>query len=122
MARILVIDDEDCVRATVRRFLTSAGHEVVEAEDGESGVLMQKIDPFDLIITDIVMPRKEGLETIADIRRAKPNQKIIAMTGGGYRKSGQDLYVNAAETFGAAHVLIKPFGEHDLMRCVNDCL
>ncbi len=105
MARILVIDDEKIIRNVVRRYLEREGHEIVEAEDGEIGMRIYDKETFDLVITDIIMPNREGIETIAGIKHLNPEAKIIAMTGGG--KAGPRNYLQLARRFGASDTFIK---------------
>lgn len=120
MARILIIDDEELVRLTLQDVLTSNGHTVSVANNGEQGVTMQTADPFDLIITDILMPAKEGMETIIELRQSWPNLKIIAISGGG--KGLTPNYLERAQQLGAAEVLTKPFTETEIIKTVNSCL
>lgn len=120
MARILVVDDEELARFTLREILEGAGHEVVEATNGNEALANQKAHPFDLIITDIIMPEKEGVETIIELKRDYPNLKIIAISGGG-RTRNLD-FLNLAEEFGADKILPKPFSEQELLERVNECL
>lgn len=120
MARILVIDDEDLARFTVANILESAGHEVVEASDGEEGLALQKEHPFDLVVTDIIMPKKEGVETIVELKRDFPDMKVIAISGGG-RTRNLD-FLELAKQFGADKILAKPFTEEELLENVNACL
>ncbi|MDP6787514.1 MAG: response regulator [Rhodospirillales bacterium] len=120
MARILVIDDEELVRFTLRKYLVSAGHSVVEAKDGLEGLALQKSDPCDLVITDIIMPEKEGLETILALRQDDPDLPIIAISGGG--RDGYTDYLEVARPFGANRSLAKPFTQDDLLGAVEDCL
>lgn len=82
MARILIIDDNDDLRTVICGVLESAGHEVVQAADGVQGIELQRRSPVDLAITDILMPEKEGVETIRDLAREFPALRIIAMSGG----------------------------------------
>jgi len=119
MARILVVDDEELARFTLRDILESAGHKVEEADNGKEAIAIQNGNPFDLIITDIIMPEKEGIETIAELKRDYPDIKIIAISGGG-RTKNLDFLTLAGE-FGANMVLAKPFTEDALMKCVNAC-
>src|SRR5260221_12610999 len=81
MALILVIDDTATMRHLVRRMLERAEHSVIEAEDGEVGIAVVEMHDPALVITDLIMPKKEGIETIQQIRRSHPNTKIIAMSG-----------------------------------------
>ena len=83
MARILIIDDEDDLRATLRQMLEQDGHEVSEAANGAHGLELYEKDSPDLIITDVIMPKKEGVETIIALHRSAPNLPIIAISGGG---------------------------------------
>ena len=120
MVRILVVDDEELSRFTIREILESAGHEVSEAGNGNKAIAMQKSTPFDLVITDIIMPEKEGVETIIELKKDYPDLKIIGMSGGG-RTRNMD-FLELAKQFGAERILSKPFVEEDLMECVNACL
>ena len=120
MARILVIDDEELVRFTVKQALEKAGHEVVEAADGNDGIEIYRQSPVDLIITDIIMPQKEGVETIVELRREDPDVKIIAIFGGG--RTGNTDYLEMAKKFGARRVLRKPFGRQELLAAVQETL
>lgn len=120
MARILVIDDEELARFTVASLLESAGHEVVEAPNGQVGLSLQNAQLFDLVVTDIIMPKKEGVETIIKLKRDHPDLKIIAISGGG-RTRNLD-FLKLAKQFGADKILAKPFTEKELMEEVNACL
>jgi len=120
MTRILVIDDEELARFTIREILETADFEVDEAENGRVGIDKQKAAPFDLIITDIIMPEKEGVETIIDLKQEFPDLKIIAISGGG-RTRNLD-FLKLSERFGAAKILAKPFTEGQLLEAVNDVL
>lgn len=119
MARILLIDDEFLVREMMRITLTEAGHAVTAAANGEVGLRkMHELQP-DLIITDIVMPHQEGIETIIAIRKADAAMPIIAISGG---STGKVDFLKAAAAFGATKVLRKPFGNAALIAMVNECL
>lgn len=84
MARILVVDDdEELARFTIREILTKAGHAIVEAENGNVAIECQKAEPFDLIVTDIIMPGKDGVETIAELKRDDPWPTVLAISAGG---------------------------------------
>lgn len=120
MTRILVIDDEELARFTIREILETADFEVDEAENGRVGIDKQKAAPFDLIITDIIMPEKEGVETIIDLKQEFPDLKIIAISGGG-RTRNLD-FLKLSERFGAAKILAKPFTEGQLLEAVSDVL
>lgn len=120
MARILVIDDEELARFTLREILQAAGHDVSEAKNGNEGIAFQKAQPFDLVVTDIIMPEKEGVETIIELKRDYPDLKIIGISGGG-RTRNLD-FLKLAKQYGAEKVLTKPFTEDELIECVNACL
>ena len=120
MARILVIDDEDEVRSMLRQMLEHAGHEVSEAVNGAVGIEIYERETSDLIITDIIMPEKEGVETIITLRRSNPALPIIAISGGG-RLDATD-FLSMAEKLGARHTLTKPFRRDQLLDAVRDCL
>ncbi len=118
MANILIIEDEDGLRATMCAVLRNAGHNVQEAADGNAGLKCFKESSPDIVITDIVMPGKEGIETIVEVRRLAPKVKIIAMSGGG-RSSPKD-YLKMARTLGASQTLSKPFWSEDLLASVKN--
>jgi DNA-binding response OmpR family regulator len=120
VALIVVIDDDAAIREIVRRFLTEAKHTVLEAENGNVGLALAEHHRPALVITDIVMPEKEGIETIRDIRRLKNGTKIIAMSGGTPSKGM--LYLEAARTLGADAILINPFRKTELLLAVRDVL
>ena len=100
--------------------LKRAGHEVVEAPDGIEGIRLYREKQPQLVITDIVMPKKEGLETILDLKREDPQVKIIAISGGG--RVGPESYLDIAEGFGANRVLTKPFNNKELLEAIHDLL
>ena len=106
MPKILVIDDEPQIRSLIKTFLTRSGYEVDEAGDGIEGVERMKANPADLVITDLLMPKQEGLETIRQIRKDFPDVKIIAMSGGSQLTVMDFLPI--AEKFGAVKVFHKP--------------
>jgi len=120
MSRILVIDDDKFVRTSIRAVLESAGHVVADAGDADVGISQQHQTPFDVAIVDLVMPQKEGLETIRELRRDFPKLAIIAISGGGaiVKKN----FVQAAELFGATTTLEKPFGGEELLAAVMQAL
>jgi DNA-binding NtrC family response regulator len=118
MARILVIDDEADVRELLEETLRSLGHSVVLATNGKEGLNLHRANPVHLVITDIFMPEKEGLETIRDFRREFPGVVLIAM-------SGRPDLANAlflAQQLGAYRVLEKPFDRQDLLAAIADAL
>lgn len=120
MARVLVIDDEADIRRLLAAGLGSDGHTVFEAADGVEGVALLGLHPVDVVITDILMPNKEGIETIIELRKTRPGLKIVAMSGGGIM-SGSDA-LRVARSLGAHATLRKPFRIADLRRVVSACL
>jgi DNA-binding response OmpR family regulator len=118
MARILVIDDDEDVRTMLRRILEHDGHEVEEAANGAIGTRLFKANPADLVITDIIMPEKEGIETIRDLRREYKDVKIVAISGGG--RVGPSDYLNAARMMGAKKTFTKPFSRQEILDCVHE--
>jgi CheY-like chemotaxis protein len=120
MARILLIDDDDAVRTILYLTLVHYGHDVVEAGNGKEGLDLFKGSSFDLVITDIVMPEKEGFEVLMKIRKRNPALKIIAISGGGLHNAAH--YLHTAKMLGAAKVLAKPFSNEALMAAVKELL
>jgi DNA-binding response OmpR family regulator len=120
MALILVIDDEQMLRRTLRALLERAGHTVVEAEDGNQGLAQFDVQTPDLVLTDIIMPNREGVETIGEIRQRAPDTPIIAMSGGGSR--GGDLFLTLAKRLGASATLTKPIRQAELIAAVDAAL
>jgi CheY-like chemotaxis protein len=120
MARILVIDDDATIRLSLRLALEDADHQVEEAGDGDAGMARVKAFRPQLVITDIFMPEKEGLETIDEIKDFAPATKIIAISGGGRMDPGD--YLGIAERVGADRTLVKPFDIGDLIATVDDLL
>ena len=120
MARILLIDDDDSVRMVLLLTLKHFGHTVVEARNGNEGLELFRHGGADLLITDIVMPEKDGLEVLMNLKRSQPSLKIIAISGGG-RNSAED-YLQIARLMGASKVLAKPFTADVLMAAVNELL
>jgi len=120
MKRILIIDDEEMMRGMLRQLLEREGYEVVDAADGAEGLNIHGRHPVELVITDLIMPDKEGLETILEFKQNYPDVKVIAMSGGG--KIGPDNYLNLAEKFGAQFTLTKPFLMKDVLEAVGQLL
>lgn len=121
MQQILIIDDESAIRSLLARILESQGYRVFEASDGQKGIYFLQTQPVDLIITDILMPAKDGLETIREIRRDHPDVKIIAISGGSPRWDYME-FLPIAKKFGAHAILPKPFHQQDLIKVVADVL
>jgi YesN/AraC family two-component response regulator len=119
MAKILVIDDEEQIRGLLKRIFQAQGHMVITADNGAVGLKMMAQEPFDLVITDIFMPEKEGMETIIEIKRDFPAVKILAVSGGD--SQGSD-YLPMTRSLGADASLNKPFSNDDIVNLVNGLL
>ena len=120
MARILIVEDDEHIRTVFRRNLEGAGYEVVEASDGKEGLKAYRDYSPDLVITDIVMPEKEGTEMITELRRDFPDVKIIAVSGGGTIPSSRYLVV--ARTLGVDRALAKPVHVDELLAAVREVI
>src|SRR4051812_15420684 len=107
MPRIMLIDDDEPLRTMLRKTLERAGYEVEDAPNGNVGIKLYRQKPSELIITDLIMPEKEGLETIMELRREFRKVKIIAMSGGNRMNPKVNLLM--AQKFGAMRTLAKPF-------------
>jgi DNA-binding NtrC family response regulator len=118
MLKVLVIDDEAMVRKIVRKMLERSGHKVVEAENGKLGIELLTSDAFDLVITDIIMPEMEGIETLINVKRQRPDTQVIAMSGGG--RTGNVDFLQTAQKLGAAAILHKPFTMNSLSAAVEE--
>jgi DNA-binding response OmpR family regulator len=113
MASILLVEDDLQLRSMLRIVLDRAGHVVQEAGNGKEAIALYSKSPADLIVTDLVMPDKEGLETIREFRRSYPDVKIIAMSGGG--RTGAENYLDLAKKLGADYTLTKPFSNKEIL-------
>ena len=120
MKRILIIDDETNILLMLKKMLERAGYEIDLASNGEEGLRLFRNAPSDLVITDIIMPEKEGLETIREMRKMQPEMKIIAMSGGG--KISADNYLETAKIFGASRIMEKPFTQQAMVSIVKELL
>jgi CheY-like chemotaxis protein len=120
MKKILIIDDDDQIRGMIRQMLMREGYEVVEASNGKQGAQIFREKPADLVITDLIMPQKDGIEIIMELRRDYPALKIIAISGGG--RGAPELYLKEARLLGAHLVLRKPFERQELLEAVRKLL
>jgi CheY-like chemotaxis protein len=120
MANILLVDDEEQLRQMLTIVLEEAGHSVRGAGDGKEALESFQNHPADVVVTDMIMPNKEGTETILELRRSYGDIKIIAMSGGG-RNTPQD-YLKPAKTFGANITLAKPFTNQEFLDAVTSLL
>jgi two-component system cell cycle response regulator CpdR len=120
MKKILIIDDEPYILLMLKKMLERAGYEVDLASNGREGMDLFNKETADLVITDIIMPDKEGLELIIEMKRLRPNLKIIAMSGGG--RISPDSYLECATHFGAQKVFQKPFRQKELVSAVRELI
>lgn len=120
MARILIIDDDEAVRESLEAVTAAAGHDVRTAPDGCQGVAQHAAFRADVVVTDMVMPNQDGLETIVELRRRDPGLPIIAMSGGGRPMSAS--FFRAAPRVGADRTLAKPFAGATLLAAIDDLL
>ena len=120
MGHILVIEDEAQMRKLLRQVLEDAGYEVEEAPDGLEGVRLYRENPADLIITDLIMPNKDGIGMIIDLKKEFPGVKIIAMSGGGVNRP--EGYLDGAKKLGANRTLTKPIDRDQMLMAVKDTL
>lgn len=120
MADLLLIDDDALVRQTLRRGLEAAGHRVRDAANGREGLKLLADRTAQVVVTDILMPDKEGIETIIDIRRHAPEVIVIAMSGGG--RLGKTEVLDIAQKFGANVCLSKPVTPHLLNTVIDEQL
>ena len=121
MANILVVDDNLLFVKTQGEFLRRSGHTVSTAANGKEAMDLVACNDFDLVITDIIMPEKEGFETISELRRTAPKIKIIAMSGGTDWMGSKDS-LSIARMFGASLTLAKPFSGQALIDAVTQVL
>ena len=119
MATILIIEDDSQLRALLKQMLERNQHQVIEAENGEAGVMISKTSSPDLILSDLIMPGKDGIMAIQEILQRNPKLKIIAMSGG---DTGNAAWLPIAKKAGALRVLKKPFGQSQLLETVSEAL
>ena len=120
MTTILIIDDEEAILSFLKERLMYEGFNVLNAIDGIEGMKLFNDNQIDLVITDIIMPRKEGIETIIEMKKICPDIKIIAMSGGGYNLPEDCLGI--ANHAGAKYIFTKPFKTSDLVTAVYELL
>ncbi len=120
MPRVLVVDDESEIRGILRDILEFGGFEVLDASNGIEAIECQRKLPVDILITDIVMPEKDGIEAILEFRRDFPSVKIMAISGGD--RSGPEDYLTAAKMAGADRTLTKPFRSEEILETVKELI
>jgi CheY-like chemotaxis protein len=119
--RILIIDDDPNILELYSRLLKKHGYDTIEAKNGKIGMKLYRENPTDLIITDVVMPEKEGIEVIRELRRDFPDAKIVAISGGGIATSGA-MCLQIADRLGACRTFTKPISSAELLKAVQELL
>jgi CheY-like chemotaxis protein len=120
MAAIIIVDDDPTVRAIAVEFLRDGEHAIVEAADGHEALRVLKAVPIDLMVLDMLMPQKDGLETLMEARQLYPDVRILAISSGGSMDANYLLAV--AKTLGADAVLSKPLTAAQFRQVVEDLL
>lgn len=120
MSRILVIDDDPNIRQMLHHMLEREGFEVATASNGNEALALFRSQPADLVITDIIMPEKEGIETIRELKSDFPDAKIIAISGGG--RVGPSDYLKMAKLLGAQRTISKPFDRSEMLAAVKEVM
>ncbi|MCK5685925.1 response regulator [bacterium] len=118
--RILIIDDERQVRVILKKMLGDKEFDITTASDGNEGMILFNENPFDLVITDIIMPEKEGIEVINELRANYPDVPIIAISGGGQNAPGH--YLEVAKILGANAIFEKPIERKKILNAVKKSL
>jgi CheY-like chemotaxis protein len=116
MAVVMIIDDDAALRRLVTRTLSAKGHEVIEAENGEEGLALLPRHRPDVVVTDILMPKTEGIETINRMKEHDPVPKIIAISGGGVSRNL--MFLDVARALGVDATLAKPFRPAELIETI----
>lgn len=126
MAKILLVDDEPVVLNVLARLMESEGHhQVVRATNGKTALSMLESDPYDLIVTDLMMPDCDGLELIMSVRQTYPSLNIIAISGYSWKDEMQDresTYLDAAEALGSIAALRKPLDQEEFLAAIRAAL
>lgn len=120
MKQLLVIDDEVSIRALLKKILEREGFKVIVASDGIEGMKLVKKESIDLVITDIIMPEKDGTEIIIELKKNFPDIPVLAMSGGG--KNSSEGYLDVAKILGAKAIFNKPLDKDDLLIAINKAL
>lgn len=117
MKHILLVEDDEALRTLLTRVLRRAGYEVSEAHNGNEAERILLQESIDLVVSDMLMPGKDGIELLMDVRKNRPDLKIVAMSGGGY--TGTGTYLSLAKALGATRTLNKPFEGHELIALIE---
>ncbi len=117
MKSVLIIEDDEFVQSMLKQTFERAGYEVATASNGRIGLQLYHCKPFDVVITDLIMPEMEGIETISSLRKGNPDVKVIAISGGG-RNNPED-YLELAQKLGAQKTFTKPVDRQKLLAAVK---
>lgn len=117
---ILIVDDEPAIRILLERILTASGYQVLTAENGQAAIRIASRQPLDLVVTDLMMPGTDGIETILALRAQNPRTPLIAMSGG--CGGGAGSYLPLAGKIGACLTLEKPFSAQTLLDSIRQAL
>jgi DNA-binding response OmpR family regulator len=115
---VCVIEDDDLVRARISDMLKANGHTVFEAESADAGIELIRTEKADVAVVDILMPDRDGLEAIGQLRRTRPDLRIVAISGGG--RVGPQVYLDLARQVGADASLVKPVEEAELEAAIGN--
>ena len=121
MSRILIIDDDDQMRSMLKQTLEREGYEVMDASNGAKGIELMRESQSDLVITDLIMPEKDGMETTIELKREFPEIKIIAISGGSRAMDPRD-YLHYATQVGVMKTFTKPFDPKELLEAIKELL
>lgn len=122
MKKILVIEDDKDFSESLCRMLARRGYGVVKAETGQEGINQFKEHPVDLVITDVLLPDRDGLHVILDLQQVLPDVKIIAMSGGGHCATGEEYLDDIQLLCNVKHTIAKPFESKTLFKMVRKVL
>jgi DNA-binding response OmpR family regulator len=120
MAHLLIVDDQPTILQMLQKLFEQQGYEVSLAANGREALRAFQANRIDLVVTDILMPDMEGIETIRELRKLDPDVKIIAMSGGGTVQANE--YLHMAAMFGARRTIQKPFEIRVILEAVRACL
>lgn len=120
MARVMVVDDEQIVREILRRMLERDSHLVIEAESGESALVLNREECADVVVADLLMPEMDGLELISQLRVESPETRVVAMSGAAFER--RQRFLNEAAQMGTTATLAKPFTSKEVRAAVKKAL
>ncbi|MBN2161689.1 MAG: response regulator [Pontiellaceae bacterium] len=120
MATILLIEDDRIIRNLVVNVMEDSGHKIIQAEDGDEGLSLAAQHNPDLVITDILMPKVDGINVIETLKKNDPDCRIIAMSAGGFNR--KEYYLSIANVVGSSCILSKPFKPKELISLVETTL